>query len=80
MELFGTNSKLSLRLKLGQIRSWGIWFEAEISLFIMFVYDFTLFIGLSLIFLNMQMKKFRIPLLDYIARMHRLVCIFVLHM
>ena len=42
--------------KVCQIRSGGSWFEAEISLFMMFVYGFTLFIRLSLIFLNMQMK------------------------
>ena len=33
---FGTNSKLYLGNKVGQIRSWGSWFEAEISLFMMF--------------------------------------------
>ena len=35
-EQFGTNSKLSLGCKVGQIRSRGKWFEAEISLFMMF--------------------------------------------
>ena len=51
------NSKLSLGCKVGQIRVWVIVFEAEISLFmIMFIYVFTLFIKLSLIFLNMKMK------------------------
>ena len=53
---YGTNSKLSLECKVDQIRSWGSRFEAEISLVIMFVYAFTLFIRLSLIILNMQMK------------------------
>ena len=55
-EQFGTNSKLSLGCKVGQIRSRGSWFEAEISLFMMFFMIFTLFIRFSLIFLNMQMK------------------------
>ena len=42
-EQFGTNSKLSLGYKVGQIRSRGSWFEAEISLFVMFFfYDFHL--------------------------------------
>ena len=50
---FGTNSKWSLECKVGQIRSWGSRFVVEISLFIMFVYVFTLFIRLLLIFLNM---------------------------
>ena len=58
---FGTNSKFSFGCKLGQIRSRGSWFEAEISLVMMI---FTLFIRLSLIFLNMQMKESRIPPLD----------------
>ena len=42
------------------------WFEAEISLFMMVVYVFTLFtcIRLWLIFLYMQMKQFRLPPLD----------------
>ena len=40
----------------GQIRSCGSWVEAEISLFMIFVNFFILFIRLSLIFLNMQMK------------------------
>ena len=31
-------AKLSLECKVGQIRSWCSWFEAEISLFMMFVY------------------------------------------
>ena len=53
---FGTNSKLSLGCKVGQIRSWGSWFKPEISLFMMFVYVFTLFIRISFIFLNVQMK------------------------
>ena len=48
--------KMSLWCKIGRIRSWGSWFEAEISLFMMFVYVFNLFIRLSLILLNMQMK------------------------
>ena len=61
MEQFGTNSKLSLGCKVGQVRCWGSWFETKISLFIMFVYVFTLFIRLSLIFLNMQMKLSRLP-------------------
>ena len=39
---FGTNSKLSLGCKVGQIRSRGRWFKAEISLFMMFSYDFHL--------------------------------------
>ena len=39
--------KLSLGCKVGRIRSWGSWFEAEISLSMMFVYVFTLFIRLS---------------------------------
>ena len=61
-EQFGTNSKLSFGCKVGQIRSRGRWFEAEISLFMMFFFMiFSLSIRLSLIFLNMQMKKFRIP-------------------
>ena len=56
-EQFGTNSKLSLGYKVGQIGSRGKWFEAEISLFILFfLMIFTLFIKLSLIFLNIQMK------------------------
>ena len=55
-EQFGTNSKLSLGCKVGQIRSCGSWFEAEISFLMMFVYVFSIFIRLSLIFLNMQMK------------------------
>ena len=55
-EQFGTNSKLSLGCKVGQIRSWDSLFEAEIGLFMMFLYVFTLFIRLSLIFLNIQMK------------------------
>ena len=63
-EQFGTDSKLSLWCKVGQIRSWGSWFEAENSLFMMFVNVFTLFIRFLLIFLNMQMKLFRIPPLD----------------
>ena len=42
-EQFGTNSKLSLGCKVGQIRSRGRWFEAEISLLIYDVfYDFHL--------------------------------------
>ena len=55
-ETICTNSKLSLGCKVGQIISLGSWFEAEISLFMIFVYAFTLFIRLSLTFLNMQMK------------------------
>ena len=51
-----TNSKLSLGCKLGQIRSWGSWFDAKTSLFMMFVYVFILFIRLSLIFVNMLMN------------------------
>ena len=43
---YSTNSKLSFGFKVGQIRSWGNWIEAEISLFMMFVYVFTLFIRL----------------------------------
>ena len=39
---FGTNSKLSLGCKVGHIRSRGRWFKAEISLFMMFFYDFHL--------------------------------------
>ena len=50
--------------KVGQIKFWGSWCKAEISLFMMVVYVFTLFIRLSLIFLNMQMKYFCIPPLD----------------
>ena len=46
-EQFGTNSKLSFGCKVGQIRSWGSWFEAEISLFMMFVYVFTLLTRVS---------------------------------
>ena len=53
---FGTNSKLSLGCKVGQIRSRGSRFVAEISLFIMLVYVFTLFIRILLIFLNMQIN------------------------
>ena len=34
-EQFGTNSKLSLGCKVGQIRSRGRWFEAESNLFMM---------------------------------------------
>ena len=41
-EQFETNSKLSLGCKVGQIRSRRRWFEAEISLFMMFFYDFHL--------------------------------------
>ena len=55
-EQFGTNSKLSLGCKIGQIRSWNSVFEAKIGLFMMFLYVFTFFIRLSLIFLNIQMK------------------------
>ena len=51
-EQFNTNSKLSLGCKVCQIRSRGRWFEAGISLFMMFFMIFTLFI----IYLNMQMK------------------------
>ena len=40
-EQFGTNSKLYLGCKVGQIRSRGSWFEAEISLFMVFFYDFS---------------------------------------
>ena len=58
---FCASSKLSLECKVGQIRSWGIWFGVEISLFMMFVYVSTLFISLSLIFLSMQIRQFRIP-------------------
>ena len=43
----GNNLELSLGCKVAQIRSCGSWFEVEISLFMMFVYVFTLFIGLS---------------------------------
>ena len=39
-KIFGTNSKLFLGCKVGQIISRGRWFEAEISLFVMFFYDF----------------------------------------
>ena len=39
---FGTNSKLSLRCKVGQIRSRGRWLKSEIGLFMMFFYDFHL--------------------------------------
>ena len=54
---FGTNSKLSLGCKVGQIRSRGRWFKAQISLFMMFFFMiFTLFIRLSLIFLIIQIK------------------------
>ena len=49
-EQFGTNSKLSLGCKVGQIRFWGSWFEAEIGLLMVFVYVFTFIIRLSLIF------------------------------
>ena len=50
---------------MGQIRSRCRWFEAEISLFMMFFYDFHLIVyKLLLIFLNMQMKQFHIPPLD----------------
>ena len=41
MEQFDTNLKLSSVCKVGQNRSWGSWFEAEISLFMMLVYVFT---------------------------------------
>ena len=41
-EQFCTNSKLSLECKVGHIRSRSRWFEAEISLFMMFFYDFHL--------------------------------------
>ena len=51
-----SNLKLSLGCKLGQIRSWGSWFDAKTSLFMMFVYVFILFIWLSLIFVNMLMN------------------------
>ena len=56
MEQFGTNSKVSLGCNVSQIRPRGGCFETEISLFMMFVYGFTLFISLSLIFLNIQIK------------------------
>ena len=39
---FVTNSKLSLGCKVGYIRSRGRWFKSEISLFMMFLYDFHL--------------------------------------
>ena len=55
-EQFGTNSKLSLGCKVGQIRSCGGWCEADNSLFMIFVYVFALFVRLSLIFLKKQMK------------------------
>ena len=55
-EQCGTNSKLSLGCKVVQIRSRGRWNEAEICLFMIFLMIFTLYIRLSLIFLNMQMK------------------------
>ena len=35
---------ISNACKVCQIRSWSNWFEAEVSLFMMFVYVFTLFI------------------------------------
>ena len=40
-EQFVTNSKLSLGCKVGQIRSWDSWFEAKISLFVMFFFMFS---------------------------------------
>ena len=40
-EQFGTNSKLSLGCKVGQNRSWGSWFEAKISLFMMCFFMFS---------------------------------------
>ena len=52
----GNNLELSLGCKVAQIRSCGSWFKVKISIFTTFVYVFTLFIGLSLIFLTMQMK------------------------
>ena len=56
MEQYGTNSKLSFGCKVRQIRALGSSFETEISSLMMFVYVFTLFIRLSLIFFAMQMK------------------------
>ena len=50
--LIFTSSKLSLGCKVGQIRSRGRWFEAELSLFMMIFVIFILSIRLSLIFLN----------------------------
>ena len=38
----GTNSKLFLGCEVGQIRSRGKWIKAEISVFMMFFYDFHL--------------------------------------
>ena len=61
-EQFGSNLKLSLGCKVGQIRSLGSWFEAEISLFMMFFYVFGLLIRLPLILLNMQICNFVQPL------------------
>ena len=63
-EKFGANLKIVLGVQGSQIRSRGRWFGAEISLLMMFVMTFTLFIRLSLIFLNMQMKLFRIQPLN----------------
>ena len=53
---FGNNLKLSLGCKVAQIRSWGSRFVVEISLFMMFVYVFTLFIRLLVILLNMKIN------------------------
>ena len=53
---FSTNSKWSLGCKVGQIRSRGSRFVAEISLSIMLVYVFTLFIRLLLIFFEYANK------------------------
>ena len=49
-------SMVSFWYSWGKIRSWGSWVEAEISLFMVFVYVSILFIMLSFIFLNMKMK------------------------
>ena len=48
--------KSVLGVQVCQIISLGSWFEATISLFLMFVYIFTLFKRFSLLFMNMQMK------------------------
>ena len=46
MEQYGTNSKLSFGCKVRQIRALGSSFETEISSLMMFVYVFSLFIGI----------------------------------
>ena len=48
----------------GTSPSWGSWLEAKISLFMVFVYVFTLFTRLSFMFLNKPVNSFPIPPLN----------------